>query len=405
MVLSRIQDTIDSHLAEEQCGFRSSRGTTDAVFVVRQIIEKATERKIPIYWNFVDFKAAFDTIWREALWKCMRSIGIDNKLVDLIENMYKQTKCAVMVNGKVTEWFDVIVGVRQGCLLSPSLFNLFLEFVMKDVQSLDSGIEMGNMHMNNIRYADDTTLVEMVFEKLQISTNALEDACRKWGMKINPTKCKVMSGDPRDITLDSTPIDKVNSFVFLGSNVPTVEDDVKRRTRLAAWSFGRLKNTIWSNHDISRSLKVRIYRALILPIATYGSESWTLRKADQCKLESFEMRCLRSILGVRLLDKIRNTEIRQRLNITRTITEEITQRRLKWFGHVARMPQQRLPRQVYPHDFDTLRPRGRPPTRWRDQVQTDLGMPLQDAEHQAQGRPEWRRFTRKRAKGHTVLRL
>ena len=293
MVLSRIQDTIDSHLAEEQCGFRSSRGTTDAVFVVRQIIEKATERKIPIHWNFVDFKAAFDTIWREALWKCMRSIGIDNKLVDLIENMYKQTKCAVMVNGKVTEWFDVIVGVRQGCLLSPSLFNLFLELVMKDVQSLDSGIEMGNMHMNNIRYADDTTLVEMVFEKLQISTNALEDACRKWGMKINPTKCKVMSGDPRDITLDSTPIDKVNSFVFLGSNVPTVEDDVKRRTRLAAWSFGRLKNTIWSNHDISRSLKVRIYRALILPIATYGSESWTLRKADQCKLESFEMRCLR----------------------------------------------------------------------------------------------------------------
>ena len=154
-----------------------------------------------------------------------------------------------MVNGRVTGWFDVIVGVRQGCLLSPSLFNLFLEFVMKDVRSLDSGIEMGNMHMNNIRYADDTTLVEMVFEKLQISTNALEDACRKWGMKINPTKCKVMSGDPRDITLDSTPIDKVNSFVFLGSNVPTVEDDVKRRTRLAAWSFGRLKNTIWSNHD------------------------------------------------------------------------------------------------------------------------------------------------------------
>ena len=185
-----------------------------------------------------------------------------------------------------------------------------------------------------------------------------------------------MSGDPRVITLDSTPIDKVNSFVFLGSNVPTVEDDVKRRTRLAAWSFGRLKNTIWSNHDISRSLKVRIYRALILPIATYGSESWTLRKADQCKLESFEMRCLRSILGVRLLDKIRNTEIRQRLNITRTITEEITQRRLKWFGHVARMPQQRLPRQVYQYDFDTPRPRGRPPTRWRDQVQTDLGMPL-----------------------------
>ena len=126
MVLNRIQETIDNHLREEQCGFRSSRGTTDAVFVVRQIIEKARERRIPIHWNFVDFKAAFDTIWREALWKCLRSIGVDKVLVDLIESMYKQTKCSVMVNGKITDWFEVVVGVRQGCLLSPSLFNLFL---------------------------------------------------------------------------------------------------------------------------------------------------------------------------------------------------------------------------------------------------------------------------------------
>ena len=95
---------------------------------------------------------------------------------------------------------------------------------MKNVQSLDSGIEMGNMQMNNIRYADDTALVEMVYEKLQISTNALEDACHKWSMKINPKKCKVMSDDTRNIALDSTPIDNVNSFVFLGRNVPTVND-------------------------------------------------------------------------------------------------------------------------------------------------------------------------------------
>ena len=72
-------------LTEEQYGFRSSRGTTGAVFVVRQIIEKARERRIKLHWNFVDFKAAFDTIWREALWKCLRSIGVDQVLVDLIK--------------------------------------------------------------------------------------------------------------------------------------------------------------------------------------------------------------------------------------------------------------------------------------------------------------------------------
>ena len=80
---------------------------------------------------------------------------------------------------------------------------------------------MGDMSINNIRYADDTTLVELVFEKLQISTSELDKACSRWGMKVNHTKCKVMTEDPRDITLNEVPIDKVNDFVFLGSNVPS----------------------------------------------------------------------------------------------------------------------------------------------------------------------------------------
>ena len=153
----------------------------------------------------------------------------------------------------------VVTGVRQGCLLSPSLFNLFLEFVMKDLQNLDSGIQMGEMRINNIRYADDTTLMDLVFKKLQISTNELEKVCSRWEMKINPSKCKSCHKTECHKTLNDAIIDKVDDFVFLGSNVPSVVADVKRRTRLAAWAFGRLKNAIWTNQDITRSLKVRIY--------------------------------------------------------------------------------------------------------------------------------------------------
>ena len=277
--------------------------------------------------------------------------------------------CSDKWGKKITDWFQVVTGVRQGCLLSPSLFNLFLEFVMKDLRNLDNGIQMGEMSINNIRYADDTTLVDLVFDKLQISTNELDKACSKWGMKINPQKCKIMSADNRDITINGSPVDKVDDFVFLGSNAPSVEADVKRRTRLAAWAFGRLKRTVWTNQDISRSLKVRIYKALILPIAIYGTESWTLRQTGTRKLESFEMRCLQVVLGVHLLDRVKNEEIRQRLNIPNTICEEVSKRRMKWFGHVVRMPHHRLPLQVYKNDFIQRRPPGRPPTRWRDQIQ------------------------------------
>ena len=200
-----------------------------------------------------------------------------------------------------------------------------------------------------------------------------------------------MTADDRDITINGSPVDKVDDFVFLGSNVPSVEADVKRRTRLAAWAFGRLKRTVWTNQDISRSLKVRIYKALILPIAIYGAESWTLRQADTRQLESFEMRCLQVILGVHLMDRVKNEEIRQRINIPNTICEEVSKRRMKWFGHVVWMPHHRLPLQAYKNDFIQRRPPGHPPTRWRDHIQGDLGVPLQEAEHQAQGRTEWRR--------------
>ena len=389
MILNRIENTIEDHLTEEQCGFRRARGTSDAVFVVRQILEKAKERRVPIHWNFVDFKAAFDTIWREALWKCLRSINVDSKLVDLIEEMYAHTKCAVTVNGKISEWFKVGVGVRQGCLLSPALFNLFLEFVMKDLRKLDSGVQIGNICINNIRYADDTTLIDLIFEKLQLTTDELDKSCKKWGMKINLAKCKTMTEDPRHITINNQPLEKVRQFVFLGSNVPSVEEDVKRRTRLAAWSFGRLKNTIWTNSDISRTLKIRIYKSLILPIATYGSESWTLKKSSRHKLEVFEMRCLRSILGVSLRDKLRNEDIRKQLEMTVKITDLVTRRQLRWFGHTIRMPPCRLPNQIYHNDFNTPRPRGRPPLRWKDQIKQDAQLPLPEAEELAKSRHDW----------------
>ena len=103
------------------------------------------------------------------------------------------------------------------------------------------------------------------------------------------------------------------------------------------------------------------------------------------------------------MDRVKNGEIRQRLAIPKTICDEVSKRRLKWFGRVVQMPHHRLPLQAYTNDFTQRRPPGHTPTRWRDQIQGDLGVPLQEAEHQAQGRTEWRRMTRRRAKGHPVL--
>ena len=130
----------------------------------------------------------------------MHAIGVNHKIVKIIENMYDKSTCALNIDGKLTEWFEVLVGVRQGCLLSPTLFNLFLDFVMEELDQLQHTATFDDKLCIDVRYADDTTLITAIFEKLQLSTDQLLQACLKYGMKINADKCKVISPheDPID---------------------------------------------------------------------------------------------------------------------------------------------------------------------------------------------------------------
>ena len=321
----------------------------------------------------------------------MLSINVDPKIVRILENLYNDTECAVVIDGQLTAWFEVHVGLRQGCLLSPTLFNIFLEFVMKEVKDVENTLNLTDSLSLDIRYADDTTLLSAIFDKLSLTTKQLDDACRKWGMKINGAKCKVLSPENTPIILDGNEVEHVQNFVFLGSSLPDTSGDVQRRISLAATAFGRLRKNIWNCRNISRNLKVRLFNALILPIATYASETWTLKQEDIRLLQSFEMRGLRAILGVSLRDRKSNISIRETLGIKYSIGDVIKNKRLKWFGHVVRRSDDSYVAKAYTQSFKNRRPPGRPPKRWSRQITDDLGIPLSTAERTARNRTEWRK--------------
>ena len=249
----------------------------------------------------------------------MIQIGIPQKYVTIIKYLYNDTNCAIISGGQLTDWFPVNMGVRQGCIMSPSLFNIFIEHVMKGLTCLDRNLRLDDEMSIDIRYADDTTLVSAVFEKLQIATSELENACHKWGLTINPLKCAVLTTEKNDIKIGNNIVPKVNQFKFLGSLVPNCPEDVLHRISIASQAFGILRETIWTSSDVSRKLKIRLYKALILPIAIYGSDTWTMRKQEVNSLLVFEMKCLRAILRVTKYDRLTNTNIRKSLNVTETI--------------------------------------------------------------------------------------
>ena len=132
ILLNRLKPQAEEIIAEEQAGFRAGRSTSEQIFNLRILCEKHLQHQQSLYHVFIDFKKAFDKVWHAALWATMRKYNIGSKLVRTIEHLYDNATSAVTFNSSIGDWFRTTVGVRQGCLLSPTLFNIFLERIMTD---------------------------------------------------------------------------------------------------------------------------------------------------------------------------------------------------------------------------------------------------------------------------------
>ena len=131
IILERMKGEMDPWLRDQQAGFRPNRSCVDQIATLRIIVEQSLEWNSPLYINFVDYEKAFDSINRDTLWKLLRHYGIPTNLVSLIKNSYEGTGCRVIHSGQLTKHFEVKTGVRQGCLLSPFLFLLVIDWIMK----------------------------------------------------------------------------------------------------------------------------------------------------------------------------------------------------------------------------------------------------------------------------------
>ena len=168
---------------EMQCGFMSGRGTTDAIFIVRQLQENHLAANKPLYMAFVDLEKAIDRVPRDVIWWAMRKLGIDEWLVRLVQSMYKDVRSRVRVGDGYSEEFGVGVGVHQGSVLSPLLFIIVLEALSREFRT---GCPW------ELLYADDLMISAESMEELLVKVQTWKTEMEKKGLRVNMGKTKIM---------------------------------------------------------------------------------------------------------------------------------------------------------------------------------------------------------------------
>ena len=193
----------------------------------------------------------------------------------------------------ITDWFQVEKGVRQGCILSPCLFNFYAEYIMRNagLEEAQAGIKIAR-NINNLRYADDTTLMAESEEELKSLLMKVKVDSEKVGLKLNIQKTKSMASSPiTSWQIDGETVEKVADFIFLGSKITADGDcshEIKRCLLLGRKDMTNL-DSIFKSRDITFPTKIHLVKAVIFPVVMYGCESWTMKKVECRRTDAFEL--------------------------------------------------------------------------------------------------------------------
>ena len=180
---ARLQQYVNYELPDVQAGFRKGRGTRDQIANICRIIKKAREFQKNIYFCFIDYAKAFDYVDHNKLWKILKEMGMPDHLTCLLRNLYAGQEATVRTGHGTTDWFRIGKGVRQGCILSPCLFNFYAEYLMRNavLKEAQTGIKIARRNINNLRYADDTTLMAESQEELKNLLMKMKEESEKVG--------------------------------------------------------------------------------------------------------------------------------------------------------------------------------------------------------------------------------
>ena len=336
----RLRRIMEEVVGEDQFGFRRGMGTRDAIAVVKTIGERYIERGRAVRLCLVDLEKAFDCVKYEKLLEILKDKGVDWRERRLISNLYMKQEVALRVGDNMTEWFKIGRGVRQGCCLSPTLFNIYMEDMVRKCWERNKGVKIGGRSVKSVRFADDMIIFAENTQELNEMLKSLEEMEDLYGLRINHRKSKLMiigEEEVMDVVVRGEKLEQVEANKYLGTEISVdwrSEKEIRLRIGMAKQAYLRRRMVFNSKMDIE--LRKRLVKCLVWSVLLYGCEVWTLNKREVERLEAFEMWTWRRLLKVKWSDKIKNDEVLRRAGEERQLLNNIRKRKRNWVGHVLR---------------------------------------------------------------------
>jgi hypothetical protein len=434
MINNRVYAYVENikFLPESQCGFRKNRNTIDMMFCSKRIAEYGREKRLEVYKCYIDFTKAYDKVDREVLWKILIKIGVPKNLVELIKSLHVGAKATARMDGIFSEEFLLEVGLKQGSILSPLLFNIYCGAIIRRIlEKLEELVKCGIfvrfrlqgsmfdvqqlkrrdaliMKLIELMFADDCELVAESEGDLQRMLDIFDEVSTAFSMAISIKKTEVMVIQPKNsavikpvITIQGQILKVVEDFKYLGgteSNDNSMDKEIAIRCQKMVVAYNTLRVSVFECKNINLKTKFSMFRSCVITAGVYGSPVWNTTAAHIQKLESCQFRLLRSMCGWYWRDFQSYEDI---LMLAEEVGAKIfpielviRESRVKYVGHVERMEDSRLPKILLHGEAEHgKRQQGGAEKTYRSVVKTDmkkLGIDHAEWQEMAQDRKKWR---------------
>jgi hypothetical protein len=353
----------NTKISDAQAGFRPNRATTDQIFTLAEILQARQQDGLDTVCVFLDIKKAYDTTFREGVWKRLLEIGIRGKMWRVIRNLYNIVESCVQLGAEFTEWFLIDLGLRQGDTLSPILYIVFIDGLINFLKNRKEGITLGSMKMNTLGFADDLSLLAGSKRAMQNLLDCAFIYSKRWRFLFSVSKSKVLvfssqrtrmlAPDSEVLYLGLEQLDEVESFTYLGVdfNFDLNWWPMKQRVLMKAKSRLALISKAIAN-GLSPLASLKLWNSLIRPVLEYSAEVWGGSRWPEA--ERLQLRFGRQVLGVRLTTS--SDVVRGDLGLW-TLAARRDAAILRWWGKLVSMDQDRLCAIVYRYRRNNLRGR------------------------------------------------